>query len=83
MAVKLIQPWFGPSQAILRRFTTERQILANLSQPNIARLLDAGVTDENVPYLVTEYVKGLPIDVYCWQNRLSADDLASVISHRL
>jgi serine/threonine-protein kinase len=48
-----------------RRFLTERQILAQLEHPNIARLLDGGVTDEGYPYLVMELVDGRPIDAYC------------------
>ena len=74
VAVKVMQPWFRPSRGVLQRFTTERQILANLNHPNIARLLDAGVTDDDLPYLVMEYVNGLPIDTYCFQNNLSTDD---------
>jgi eukaryotic-like serine/threonine-protein kinase len=73
VAIKLIQPWFGRSQRILRRFATERVILANLNHPSIARLLDAGTNDDGVPYLVMEYVNGLPIDVYCYQNNLLTD----------
>jgi eukaryotic-like serine/threonine-protein kinase len=47
------------------RFRSERQILAALDHPNIARLLDGGTTEEGVPYLVLEYVEGEPIDRYC------------------
>jgi serine/threonine-protein kinase len=52
------------------RFTRERQIHAALTHPNIATLLDAGVTEDGVPYIVLEYVDGLPIDEYCAGNRL-------------
>jgi non-specific serine/threonine protein kinase/serine/threonine-protein kinase len=55
---------------VLERFRRERQILANLDHPNIALLLDGGATPEGLPYLVMEYVEGLPIDVFCDQNRL-------------
>lgn len=48
-----------------RRFQTERQVLANLKHPNIARLLDGGATEEGLPYLVMEYIDGEPIDRYC------------------
>ncbi|MFL6262201.1 MAG: tetratricopeptide repeat protein [Thermoanaerobaculia bacterium] len=53
---------------LLQRFRAERQILASLDHPNIARFLDGGTTPEGLPYLVMEYVDGLPIDRYCNQN---------------
>ena len=68
-AVKLIRRGIDDDQA--RRFDAERRILASLQHPNIARLIDAGVTDDHRPYLVMEYVAGLPIDRYCDQHRLS------------
>jgi serine/threonine protein kinase len=64
VAVKLIQP--GPDRRQLRqRFLAERQILAPLSHPNIARLLDAGHREDGQPYLVMECVEGKTIDVHC------------------
>ena len=57
-----------------RRFLIERQILARLEHPGIARLLDGGVTDEGFPYLVMEYVDGEPIDEYCRNRGLSVRD---------
>jgi serine/threonine-protein kinase len=68
-AVKLMRRGIDHDQE--RRFAAERQILATLQHPNIARLIDAGVTDDHRPYLVMEYVSGLPIDQYCDQHRLS------------
>lgn len=59
------------SEYSLRRFRMERQILARLTHPNITRLLDGGVTDEGLPYLVTEYIEGTPIDQYYQTNRPS------------
>ncbi len=56
-----------------QRFRAERQILANLDHPNIARLLDGGTTAAGQPYLVMEYIDGEPIDVYCNQQQLSVD----------
>ena len=53
------------------RFKTERQILANLEHPNIARLLDGGTTLTSQPYLVMEFIEGTPIDQYCQENNLS------------
>ncbi len=58
------------SRQVQNRLRTERQILATLDHPNIARLLDGGTTADGVPYLVMEYVKGEPIDVYCDRREL-------------
>jgi eukaryotic-like serine/threonine-protein kinase len=52
------------------RFRAERQILASLNHPNIARLVDAGETEKGLPYLVMEYVHGSPVDRYCDQRQL-------------
>jgi serine/threonine protein kinase len=63
VAVKLLRP--GSDEPIVRqRFLTERQILANLCHPNIARLLDAGHGQDGQPYLVMEYVEGQAVDLY-------------------
>jgi serine/threonine-protein kinase len=60
-----------PERALLvRRFHRERQILAALDHPGIARLLDGGVTDGGVPYYVMELVEGVAIDEYCDRHRL-------------
>jgi serine/threonine protein kinase len=58
---------------LLNRFQQERRILANLDHPNIARILDGGVTSDGLPYFVMDYVKGEPIDKYCSVRRLSVD----------
>lgn len=70
VAIKLVKQGMD-SAGILRRFRTERQILAGLDHPNIARLLDGGTTDEGLPYFVMDYIEGLPIDDYCDTNRLT------------
>jgi len=57
------------------RFLAERQILARLAHPNIARLQDGGVTDEGRPYFVMELVEGMPITHYCAQHELSVDEI--------
>lgn len=57
----------------LRRFARERQIVASLDHPGIARLLDGGVSDEGRAYLVMEHVEGLPLDRYADEARLSID----------
>jgi non-specific serine/threonine protein kinase/serine/threonine-protein kinase len=73
VALKLLRPGFD-SEDVVRRFRRERQILASLEHPNIASLLDGGTTDDGLPYLVMEYVEGLPIDRYCDRHRLSVDE---------
>ena len=61
------------SETWRRRFLTERQILAQLVHPNIAWLLDGNVTETGSPYLVMEYVEGLPILEYCDRHRLTIE----------
>src|SRR5688500_3237580 len=73
VALKLLRPEHD-SEIDRGRFRAERQILASLSHPNIARLLDGGITDDGRPYLVLEYVEGEPIDAYCRRRSLSARD---------
>ena len=62
------------SEEILARLRRERQILAGLDHPHIARLLDGGATGDGLPYFVLEYVDGLPIDRFCDQNRLTVGE---------
>ena len=69
VAVKLIRRGLD-TEDILRRFRNERQILAQLDHPNIARLVDGGTTDDGLPFFVMEYVKGEPISAYCDTHRL-------------
>ena len=59
---------------ILNRFRHERQILAALDHPHIARLLDGGTTEEGTPYFVMDYVEGTPITEYCDQHRLAISE---------
>ena len=72
VAVKILPPGVG-REALRDRFLVERQILARLEHPNIARLLDGGVTDDGIPYFVMDYVRGTPIDRYCDEERLGVD----------
>jgi tetratricopeptide (TPR) repeat protein len=72
VAIKLVRRGDG-GESLLQRFRQERQILAALEHPNIARLLDGGTTSGGVPYLVMEYVEGTPIDDYCREHALSID----------
>jgi serine/threonine protein kinase len=61
------------SATVVRRFRQEREILAGLSHPNIAALLDAGVTDAGRPYFVMEYVEGEPITEWCAREGVSLE----------
>ncbi len=71
VAVKIVSGAFVTKQ-VVDHFRSERQILANLNHPNVARLLDGGTTAEGLPYLVMELVEGTPIDEYCDTRHLSA-----------
>lgn len=73
VALKLVKRGMDTDD-ILRRFRHERQILAALEHPNIARLYDGGATDDGRSYLVMEYVDGLPIDRYCDAGRLNVSE---------
>jgi non-specific serine/threonine protein kinase/serine/threonine-protein kinase len=64
VAVKLIRAELVSGE-LRRRFDSERRMLASLDHPNVARLLDAGTTEQGVPYLVLEFVAGEPIDAFC------------------
>jgi len=75
VAVKMVKRGMDSAE-ILRRFRMERQVLARLDHPNIARLIDGGSTAEGSPYLVMEYVEGTPINQYCESHQ-------STISERL
>jgi serine/threonine protein kinase len=73
VALKLIRRGLDTDD-ILRRFRNERQILAQLDHPNIARLLDGGTSDDGLPYFVMEYVQGEPITAYCEQHQLKVKE---------
>ncbi|MBI4904566.1 MAG: protein kinase [Acidobacteria bacterium] len=73
VAIKFVRPGMDTAE-ILRRFRNERQVLAGLDHPNIARFLDGGATPDGLPYLVMEYVEGVPINHYCETNSLQAAD---------
>src|SRR5262249_19069909 len=70
VAIKLIRA--GVSEDVLfKRFESERQALARMNHPTIAKVFDAGTTSAGTPYFVMEYVPGIPITLYCDQKRLS------------
>jgi serine/threonine protein kinase len=73
VAIKIVRPSVR-SAALLRRFRREREILASLDHPNIARLLDGGSTEEGLPYFVMEYVDGVRIDSWCNQKKLNVTE---------
>ena len=72
VALKLLRPGLADPNLRLR-FSREREILARLAHPNIARLLDAGIGSEGQPYLALEYVEGISITDYCQAHGLSVD----------
>ena len=69
VAIKIVSAGLENAE-VLRRFRNERQTLAALDHPNIVKLLDAGSTEDGLPYLVMDYVEGKPIDEYCDSHRL-------------
>ncbi|HEY0385113.1 MAG TPA: protein kinase, partial [Pyrinomonadaceae bacterium] len=73
VAIKLIKRGMD-TDFIIRRFRNERQILASLDHPNIARLLDGGTTEDGLPYFVMEFVEGQPIHHYCDTQKLSTTE---------
>src|SRR6185295_8074772 len=70
VAIKVVTAGFD-NETIIKRFRTERQILAGLDHPNIARLLDGGTTESGAPYFVMEYIEGENIRAYCDSHRLT------------
>ena len=70
VALKMVKRGMDTAEFIAR-FSSERQALAMMNHPAIAKVLDAGATDEGRPYFVMEYVEGVPLNVYCDQERLS------------
>ncbi len=72
VALKVIKPGMD-SRSVIARFEAERQALAMMEHPNIARVLDAGTTDRGLPYFVMELVRGVPITDYCRERNLSVE----------
>ena len=71
VALKVIR---DPAPGLVRRFLEERRILASLEHPNIARLVDGGITADELPYFAMEFVDGEPIDRYCASHNLTLDE---------
>jgi serine/threonine-protein kinase len=72
VALKVVRA--ADSEDVVEYFRRERQILAGLEHPNIARLLDGGTTDDGLPYFVMEHVEGVPIDRYCDEHQLTVPE---------
>ncbi len=86
VAIKVIRRGLGGVDAhrkrdAVRRFQVERQVLANLDHPHIARLIDGGTTAGGRPYYVMEYIEGQPIDRFCSEQALAPRDILSLFSH--
>lgn len=73
VALKLLKREMN-THALRQRFQQEREILASLEHPNIARLLDAGTTDDQIPFIAMEYVEGVPVDEFCSRHDLSLNE---------
>jgi serine/threonine-protein kinase len=78
VAIKLVRAGAFSSQ-VQSRLRMERQILATLQHPNIARLLDGGRTTDGTPYIVMEYIDGEPIDTYCDRRRLPLEQRIALV----
>jgi len=87
VAIKILRHGMDTPSNIAR-FKRERNILANLDHPNIAQMLDGGLTNQGLPYLVMEYVDGMPLLSYCDRNQLSIparlelfEDVCEAVNH--
>lgn len=78
VAIKVVKRGMD-TDAVLERFRRERQILANLDHPYIARLLDGGATEDGLPYFVMEYIQGKPVDQYCAAADLSVEQRCDIL----
>ena len=80
VALKLIKAGMDTKQ-VIARFESERQALAMMDHPAIARVFDAGETEDGRPYFVMEHVQGIPITAYCDQNRLTNRERLELFKH--
>ena len=79
VALKIIKLGMDTNQ-IVARFEAERQALAVMDHPNIARVFDAGATEAGQPFFVMEFVRGAPIDEYCDHNRLTIQERLGLVA---
>lgn len=70
VAIKILRNGLT-TEYLVKRFQKERQTLANLQHPNIAKLFDGGTTDDDLPYLIMEFIDGIPITDYCDEHNLN------------
>ncbi len=80
VALKIIKPGMD-TKSVVARFEAERQALALMDHPNIAKVFDAGATESGRPYFVMELVRGIKITDYCDQNALSMDERLNLFIH--
>jgi len=80
VALKLIKAGMD-TREVVARFESERQALALMDHPNIAKVFDAGATPQGRPYFVMEYVTGIPITEYCDQHRMTLDERLALFVH--
>jgi len=80
VALKLIKAGMDTRQ-VIARFESERQALALMDHPAIAKVFDAGETEQGHPYFVMEYVQGIPITAYCDKNRLTTKERLELFRH--
>jgi serine/threonine protein kinase len=78
VAIKLVKRGVD-TDAVLKRFLQERQVLAGLDHPNIARLLDGGTSGDGRPWFALEYVEGRPIQIYCEEKKLSVAERCELL----
>ena len=78
VAIKLVKHGLS-SESVLSRFETERQALALMDHPNIARVLDAGSDPSGRPYFVMDYIRGVPISEYCDRKKLSTAERLDLV----
>ena len=77
VAIKILKQGLS-SEYLVKRFQNERQTLANLQHPNIAKLFDGGKTTDGLPFLIMEYIDGSPITEYCDQNKMGVEERLSL-----
>src|SRR5207244_3099574 len=80
VALKVLKPGMDTRQ-VIARFEAERQVLALMDHPNIAKVLDAGQTSSGRPYFVMDLVKGVPITEYCDQGQLTTRERLELFVH--
>ena len=78
VALKVIKPGMDTA-SVIARFESERQALAIMDHPGVAKVFDAGTTDKGLPYFIMEYIKGVPITLHCDRHKLAIRDRVGLI----